>query len=358
MKSARATLSVILFFFALLLMLNEPSYSNDVLLEEFRRDAPQAWLNYLESLRNIEFTKKLSERYIENGGPDTNSSITQKTVNYPYQIGRYDGVVAGEHSSEIFAHNPLYRFALEPDKDNPGKWSIIRCNKMEPPSKAQLQFPAIENYSVRRPLAKLPFENQVLLGLAESLKIHFLFWFPSLAADDEFEIVQMTEEYDGDLRMAHIVYRYEPEDVAGTVGPAALRSGQVWLLPDNSWVVKKAIFDVLDAGDRTRKIRFEHTLEYDLPVARYPLPTKVVTTCDYGTSNPPDEGIYEYEWKRDPPRRPKKEYYLSYYGLPEPEFESSFKWVRPALVLLGLLFISMAYRVMRNRKNAALPFEQ
>lgn len=323
------------------------------LKKEFRDSAPRQWSQYLESLKSVEFTVKKTERYVWEGKEGVNVSELTKKVNLPYQIGSFIGDREGNKHEEIFANNPQYHFALVPSRESGKKWEIERLEQAEPRVFMEPKFPTIEKFTAHRPITDLPYENQVLLGMADALKIHFQFWFPSLAAEEEFEIVDVKEENINGTRIARVVYRYQPEGVAGTVGQAIPQSGKVSLLPDASWVVKDAEFDILDAGERVETIRVKTEIEYETPLERFPRPTKVRTVySDPKGAIPESESVYEYAWNHNPDIGDKKEYYLSYYGFPEPEFANSFNWLRPALVLVGLILLFAACLFLQKNKRA------
>lgn len=327
------------------------AYAEDRIREEFQRDAPVAWERYLEQFKNVGVSCRETTRAFEDGEGSTETVEWSCEVVLPYRIETYKKIADGGSSSEIMADNPQYVFSLSSNSDPKSAESqtIDRVEKRKGSFSGRLQFPQIENFTNHKPLKDLPYENRLLLGMAEALKIHFLFWFPSIAQEKEFEIVEITEENEENSRVVRIDYRYEPDGVVGVVGPTVPRSGRVWLLPDNSWVVKRASFDALDAGDRETKVHVETEISYQSLEDPSPLPTRVATRCSYPSLRATEaEFEKEFVWNRDVVARDKKEYYLSFYGFPEPEFEDGFRLLRPALILLGLTLLFLAYRTVRK----------
>lgn len=330
--------------------------ANDSLKEEFLRDAPPAWRRYLASLRTVEETVKESSRFEENGELYTFDREASSKIKYPYQITKATRRSSDEDESitTLSVVNSKYRFSLVSDAQSPEKWKFDSVEKIDSRSGTKLQFPTLNNLDSHRTVKDLSYENQVLLGLADALKIHSMFWFPSVVSEKDFEIVDISESEEEGRRVVSLTYRYEPDDVVGVVGPVALRSGQVWMYPDSSWTIKKASFDLLDAGERLEKdrIHVETTVEYRTTRDDYPLPQKI-TTIFAKPENAKYRGVIEteYSWNRNVDLQ-KKECRLSYYGFPEPKFKDENRLLRPVLVFIGLVFIFVAGWLALKRRKA------
>lgn len=324
--------------------------AGEELREEVLREAPKAWVGYLKELRNIETTEKSETRLAD--GTLFGTSKSSWTLSFPFVLRTTEATVDGGSEKKLFIVNPNYSAVLESSSDSEKPWTIVKIEKVENGSLSKRKFPVIDNFSNHNPRLDLPQELQLQINLAHALEFDDLLFFPSFWNEKDFKILEITESIEDVGRVVRLDFLYRPEGVVGTVGPPVLQNGSVWLLPDRCWVIKKASYDSLQPPDRTEKDHFETEIEYRTPIGQIPLPSKITRKMVSQHEEFSGETVIEYDWKQGIQPHDKKEYYLSYYGLPEPEFGTGAKWVRPALVLIGLLVLFVAYRFMSHRKDA------
>ena len=354
MEIMKSPIKYFICFFVILTILvpATAAFSNDAqsLQERFKKEAPEAWKDYLNHLRTI----KVMIRYSIQSPKDSYSDVmeTTRTLDLPYALTESKTFSSADPEPvySLIGNNPRYRFVLTKDESaesDVSSWKVKYVNKIEEKA-GEFQFPGLDAAN-----SELPSDNSLVLLLSEALKIHFMFFLPSLCASEDFEITDITEESEDGQKIVHIVYRHEPQGVVGVVGPPALRSGELWLIPDRSWVVKKAVVNILDTGDRTDKLYAITNIEYKDDGDCYPIPHSVETILKRTDTDETEATFFnEFTQTRDFKGINKKECYLSYYGIPEPKFEGDGDWRRHAIVLLGLVIVAAAYFVFQRRRNA------
>ncbi len=345
--------SFVCFFVVLAILVPATAaFSNDAqsLQERFKKEAPKVWKDYLNHLRTI----KVMTRYSFESQVESYSDVREitRTLDLPYALTetRMTSSTDPEPVYSLVGHTPRYRFVLTKDETaetDASSWKLKSVDKIEEKS-GEFQFPGLDAVN-----SELPSDNCLVLLLSEALKLHFMFFLPSLCASEDFEITDIAEESEDGQKIVHIVYRHEPQGVVGVVGSAALRSGELWLIPDRSWVVKKAVVNILDTGDRTDKLYAITNIEYKDDGDCYPIPQSVETILKRTDTDETEATFFnEFTQTRDFKKINKKECYLSYYGIPEPKFEGDGDWRRHAIVLLGLVIVAAAYFVFQRRRNA------
>ena len=189
-------------------------------------------------------------------------------------------------------------------------------------------------------------------------------WLPSYFNEPEFCITEAEEVYEGDLRLVRMKFQYEPAEYDPAI---PLRGGEVYLMPDHSWVIKRGNFEWLEIDtdalfdysiavkngnsdlpytDGKKYIQFSVENDYGETLDKFPRPVSQkleieeshwkYTTC--------------YTWEK-PGKISPKEFKLSYYGFPEPDFACSF-WPRLLLIAIGAaLILWAACRFCRKRRS-------
>ncbi len=306
----------------------------DETIESFKSKAPAAWVQYLEALKNIESTW-----YYESIDSEGTETSDRNTVyhNPPYHlsISQSDGVERG-----VFGNNKRYSFRLS-SKD--GKtWNVDSAEQFFPASDGPLSFPKPGEKADGRVLQELTSWDTS--HLAAALKLNFLFWFPSYFGEEDFQILEVENLYEDDLHLVRVKYRYEPKEFNPN---NRLRSGEVFLLPDYQWVIKRAAFKSVEP-DQSQINHCQTEIEYDLAPGKLALPSVVTVKI-----NGDDFMIkWHYSWKEGC-KFDKKMFTLSHFGLPEPDFgEGRVNRLRILTSLVGCVVILLSlYKIYQKRRR-------
>ena len=85
--------------------------------------------------------------------------------------------------------------------------------------------------------------------MAVALKLNFYVWLPQYIDDEDFEILEVENVYEEDLHLFKIKYNYEPKVFNPDI---PLRNGEIFLLPDHNWVIKKGNFELVEPEGKPR----------------------------------------------------------------------------------------------------------
>lgn len=338
-------------FLPCLVLLLRPLRADDALRERFLSEAPRAWQAYLNSLDQLEYTESSTAHSYD--GSISIKTETSVALDFPFIMRTTREEFNGELSEKLHAANSEYTFTLEPSQDADGKQALVDVKKNKDAKNRTRQFPRLDVNARRNPILDLPLENRAALSAAFALELDDQYFLPSLVSAEEFEIIEILESQEDGQNVVKIEYRYEPEGVVGVVGAPVLQSGTLLLLPDSSWVIKKATFSILEGSERKDKTIIETSFDYEALPSDRPLPSKIrCVTSDAKNKTAFGESVDEYAWNLNPKKRDKKEFYLSYYGLPEPEFSDSFRWIRPVLIMFGLILLFAALRFLHKMNES------
>ncbi|MBR3218827.1 MAG: hypothetical protein IKF77_02815, partial [Thermoguttaceae bacterium] len=210
----------------------------DETVESFKAKAPAAWARYLESLKNIEVT--LYHEDTDSNGTETSGLYTYYH-NPPYNmcINQIDGV-----EKVASGNNKRYSFRLISED---GKtWKVDSADRIVPDSDGPLYFLKPGERADGSVLRERMSWNT--LHFAAALKLNFYDWFPSYFNEEDFQVLEVENLYEDDLHLVRVKYGYEPKEYIPNV---RIRSGEVFLLPDYDWVIKRAAFKSMDV-DQTQ----------------------------------------------------------------------------------------------------------
>jgi hypothetical protein len=130
-----------------------------------------------------------------------------------------------------------------------------------------------------------------------------------------------------------------------------LTDGKLLLDPTNDWVVVSAswIYESLKDGEKARSTSQR---EYNLGSEGCSMASNVIGKYESLSRRYVTEDNFAIEWKRQ--EVPKEEFFLTFYGLPEPQFDRSFleKW--GWWLIGGILFLAMGgWLTMRRSTKRA-----
>ena len=317
-------------------------FGNDILLDRFTEEAPKAWRNYLHSLNGLEW--HVTEMLNETGQTQGARRFRSGLYIYPNFLSQS----TDERAVHLNVANAKYSFSLT--KNGQGDtWRLLKVDPLAPPTPIrELLFPALKS------LESVPREQELrewnLANLAVALKLNLRIWLPPYLDSPEFRILSVTEESDGKHNLVCVKYTYEPPRY--TSGEL-LRSGEVFLMPDKFWALKKAIYSGLEP-DQVTRLKCELNLEYDLESVDVPLPIEAVLKATSPVSPKDDFMItWNYQWNRNIQDRATQQFTLSHYGFPEPDFgERRTNRFRYILMTIGSLMIIIAlWQMYRKRKE-------
>ena len=327
MKRSRLflTLAAVLFYIGSL-------SADEALIETIKKEAPAAWGQYLESLKELDVSINSVE---QEGDAEPVQSESQQYNRYPCCLSKTekDGVYS------VSGLNSQYAFLLT---SATGKtWTLGKVTDCRN-SRIPLTFPPLH---VPRPEQNRL--NWVISQEAAALKIHSQMWLPSYFNEPDFCITEAEEVHEGDLRLVRMKFQYEPAEYDPAI---PLRGGEVYLMPDHSWVIKRGNFEWLEIdGEKYTPFRVEN--DYGETLDCFPRP--VSHKLEIEESNWKCTTFYTWE---KPGKISPKEFRLSHYGFPEPDFACGF-WPRLLLIAIGTALILLAAcRSFRKRKS--LPKEE
>jgi hypothetical protein len=127
-----------------------------------------------------------------------------------------------------------------------------------------------------------------------------------------------------------------------------LTDGKLLLDPTNDWVVVSAsrIYQSFKDGEKGRGTEQR---EYNLGSEGCPMASNAIRKYESLSTRYVNEDNYTIEWKRE--EVPKEEFFLTFYGLPEPQFDRSFleKW--RWWLIGGVLFLATGCWLTMRRSN-------
>ena len=149
---------------------------------------------------------------------------------------------------------------------------------------------------------------------------------PELISNPNFSLKKLAKREVLGKAMVEIEFEYNGYD-AGHNDKYQLTDGKIVLDPTNDWVVASANW-VFESSTDGMKNKITEQRQYNLGREGCPIASKSITKVEslnkdrrYVTEN-----NWTIEWKRQ--EVPKEEFFLTFYGLPEPQFDRSFleKW--------------------------------
>lgn len=303
-------------------------------IESVKSKAPIAWARYLEALTNIECAY-YSESISGDGTETSNTTKISHTPPYHLAITLSDGI-----ETAAYGNNACYSFRLT--SKNGKTWGTDSVEQLSSQNEAPLHFPKLGERQDGTVLQeRISWDSS---HLAAALKLNFFVWFPSYFNEEGFEILGVENLYEDDLHLVKVRFQYEPKEFDPNI---PLRGGEVVLLPDYLWVVKRAVFETVEPADQSQ-IPCQTEIDYDLSPGRLALPRAVTVKVDHYNLTTK----WFYTWKEGC-RLNKKMFTLSRFGLSEPDFgEARVGRHRLLLSLLGGLAILLAlYQIYKKRRQ-------
>ena len=305
--------------------------STNALVEQVKKDAPVAWTSYLRSWDKwqISYTERITD-----GDAKVEDNSGTMLLAYPNML--HQKVDNLNSMTRLVGFNNRYRFALE-RKEDEHVWTIDYVEPLKGVSSyEESRFPVL-------------FENNVVsveLFIANTFARGFMFslgdWFPTIFAQPEFILLEAQEIMEDDETCVWIKYDYDPP-VRNT---QLLRGGEVVLMPNHSWLIKRADIRLLEPNGKIVTARID--CEYNfLPDAIPQLKSHTMYLKDYGYTF---HRSFENCTKRediDP-----NEFSLRHYGFPEPDFdERRPNRIRYVLMITGGLMIAYALWQMYHKRK-------
>ena len=346
MKKSR----LILAFAAVLFCIGSLS-ADEALIETLRKEAPAAWEKYLESLKDFDVSVNSVER---EGDAEPVQSKSLRYSRYPCYLDKTEK--AG--NSFVSGGNGQYSFLLYVRN---GKNDLVKVRDCRN-SQAPLSFPSVRVHrSEQNP------SNWFVRQSAAALKLYHHMWLPSYFNEPEFRITEAEEVREGDLRLVRMKFQYEPADYDPGI---PLRGGEVYLMPDHSWVIRRGNYEWLEIDTDAL---FDYRIAVkngnsDLPYTDGKRYRQYSVENDYGETpdrfpRPVSQKIEQFNWKytsyytwEKPGRISPKEFRLPHYGFPEPDFVCGFRARLPLIAAGAALILLAAWRFCRKRK--CLPKEE
>lgn len=320
-----------LFFAVLVLFGTEHLFSDEALISTVKEEAPAAWAKYLESLKEVDVSYYYETR--ENNEESEISPVYDFYNRYPSSLDKY------ERNGKLFVSGLNKRYTFLVSSADGNVWELVNAEDQSQ-KHVPLDFPQIGV-----PRSDLCVANWNTSQLAAALKLNVRVWFPSYFREAEFTVLEAEEVTEEGKRLVRVKFQYEPE-VFDNEYP--LRSGEVFLLPDCSWVIKKADFILLDVDGET-PVHCHVDIDYGDSADIFPRPLSFTLKIDEGQ-------FYKkkfYTWK-DLSKISSKEFTLSYYGIKEPDFGGG-RLSRLSCILIAIgivLFFVSLFKAYKKRKLA------
>jgi hypothetical protein len=349
--------SRIIWFFVVLissvLLFNNVTFSEDdvnlELVNKFIQDAPIRWKQYLISLKNCEGN-------IEEKLTRTGDARPMNSESNAYEISQCHFTIFFPNITccvleagkvvQIESSNKRYFFRL--NSDGSKNWTISDAEMHTSiPSLGDWYFPDKRSINWKKFSAYkiADYTSQGLLLARE--------WLPILIQLDEFKIIKFKSIFENNIRMVQMAYEFEPKN--NTV--IGIRSGEIFLMPDNYWLVKrgKCYFDSPSDINGRYSITWEN--EYTLNKDNIPLLVQRNDFCSLAdkkeTKTWTRTTIFSLNEIFD---KNSERFTLSAYGFPEPDFDNSRRTsanrVRYILMGLGAIIIVIAlWRMIQRRRR-------
>ncbi|MFN6130739.1 MAG: hypothetical protein ACK5AC_07930 [Planctomycetota bacterium] len=159
---------------------------------------------------------------------------------------------------------------------------------------------------------------------------------PDLINSPDFSLKKLAKRDVLGKAMVELEFEYNGFDAEHN-DKYQLTDGKLLLDPTNDWVVVSAswIYESLKDGEKGRATSQR---EYNLGREGCPMASNAIGKYESLSTRYVTEDKYTIEWKRQ--EVPKEEFFLTFYGFPEPQFDRSFLekwgwWLIGGIVFLG-----------------------
>jgi len=312
--------------------------------ERFYKEAPSKWDDYLRQLQCIEGSMEMTIRRDSVYATSTSSKIMDTysaKFLWQYPSGLFEWYSDGT-MDVMTVGNETYGFRLEPGGE--GEWTLKSLDKVG-------QFPKVFSRKVflSEMTKKQPLPESIdLIGryVFPCLQLNKKL-LPDLLEQKEFVVTDAEQMVDDDTQLIRIRFVYNPPRNSPLSRRLNIRSGEIYLMPDHFWLIKKS--EVVCEFDETwtSVTENQYELKGDIPL----LSRSTTVNYLYGPERKFRTSREENYYYVVHDSVDKAKFFLSHYGIPEPDFgEHHTGWVRYSLMIVGLLMVGFAlWRIYSNR---------
>jgi hypothetical protein len=301
------------------------------------QDVCNIWSNYLRQSNTIEIecsTKTINNSHVEY------SDAAKLVYQQPCSIRE---IYLSDGSKSVSGCNEKYSFSLKKNKDA-DDWVI---NNLAPNALSRQQLLAFPDFTDS---SQIDSTNAFIVpALARGLMVTFVDFLPIIAQKPHFNIDSVEKIVEDDQELIHLTYTYKSPDAMRN---QLVKGGEVWLMPNSYWLIKKAKSFGIEPGKKERPV-LTIINEYDKNSDNIPIIKKHTFTLNSAEYN---NVVTEMEFSFVPSasKIPFSRFTLSHYGLPEPDFDNSRRtnYVRYILMGLGGIMIIVAlWRMIQKRRE-------
>jgi hypothetical protein len=324
----------------LLLFVIGSGFSNNLIanerkFESIKNEIIQQWRVYLKRIPSHEGTcsKRISGQI--------KGDVRFENI-YRFKYDEYPNFNYEQKQNELLnltSFNKKYFFRLNKDKDK--NWAVLDINNNS------MRYDNIAYFIDNANNIEFYIKNYNLLNSIAPSLILFRTWLPDIFTSQDFHIEEINDVVEDNYEMLKVIYKYEPSTEHGYRN---IRSGILYLLKNHYYLVKKADFDYFDTSfvprDKANLIN-----DFSFETDGVPMLVNQTIKAPKGI-----DGAWSFTFKISELVKhdfSQSEFYLSHYGLPEPDFgERRTKRGRYISVGLGLLMMIIgAWRMIRERRK-------
>ena len=300
-----------------------PGKIDPVLEKRFRDEAPARWVEYLRAMPNVagRHEEKLTrssqslEKYPDLAAEEIRTERYHAAFpRFVSENSEYDG-----HRG-VRCSNPRYFFDLT-TREEKGLVPYYIGRRTSTPTLKDWGFPDRRNDGCSLPNAPMDgyffSENHIAWFTAQGLFLDRGTWLPVLTQLDGFEIQELAEIEENGKTLVRLRFIYEPRPESLEDLCFAVRGGELVLIPDTYWLIKRGKCELQSSPDEPR-FHGSWTNEYSDDAMTVPTLTERRASYTYSDGVPAYATLGTYkirEAETDPDR-----FTLSHYGFPEPDF--------------------------------------
>ena len=330
---------LVIFLFSSAQCYSQEKISTSELKERFMKEAPLKWDEYLRLFPKIEGTSvEIIRSSLKKDVKEIKNSFT---CDYP-------GMVFKSQSKDYSYHycaNERYSFALNHEKESPLLDECLPLDKQAIPDLKDWTFPAMSKTVKRN--SSINFITEIV---AQGLLLDHK-WLPLLLKCQNFKIDEIEEIFKNNEHLVRLKFSNNVKTLNDEAYLMNVRSGELFLLPDYYWLVKSGACSFW-SEKVSYNTEWNNSYEYD----QFPAPqllSRQLTTL-YSKNQERIQREIKYDFKPVLQEDPSQ-FTLSYYGLPEPEFEvrrGRFQMVRFIFMTAGAaLVVFVLYQIARKKRE-------
>lgn len=263
---------------------------------------------------------------------------------YPYFLST---VNLSDKSESVYGFNNKYTFRISRVSPSLSQWTVDSIEPLPPNSTlCPLSFSKSDFSS------KLYPNKNVRDVMCAGLRIR-IYWLPELVQSKNFKVVSCNFSEEEQKKVAIIKFVYEKGEIGNSCD---ITEGTLVLLPDYYWLIHRCecIFsDGNRENDEIGKIENEYELAHD----GVPFLTKNRETGIDRQGRNVLTVVREYSGYTETKDTPSSRFTLSYYGIPEPDFDNyqvnHFRYVL-ITIALGMIVWSLVAMVRKRRQQHCL----